>query len=317
MRLFLSSAALLLGLVLAMPARAETSDPFPTNSIKARSVIQDRLTALSITVGTALDHRPSLERLAADLGKRYSKVPALTDLKRLLIQMDVSRWSTIEPDRAPLQLYRTGERFAFARQDGVRETNPDMKAVAEQTWPADLSHGEKVALQVYSGAAASAMNRELHARGTVPPLYAQIHARMQSAFRKARPFDTPITISRGISLQPAQLTTFVNGVKAAQKDKKPYVMPGYVSTTYGPRVYSTWAGGNVHIHIKATHGLDLFPISLYPEEREVLLNHNNSYNVTGIRQEGVRWIINLEQIPPGKAAKDTRDSKEKKEDEKK
>jgi len=306
MRRFLLCAGLFLGLVLAGPAQAGKPEPFPTNSIKARLAIQDALSTTSTSLSTALESRAGLQQLATVLSKRYSEVPPLSKLKGLLVRMEGSlRWEMQDPDRAPLRVPGVGT-AAFARQD-ARDPNPDLAAVTEQTWPETLSNGEKVALQVYSGSGASMMNRALHTSGSVPPSYALVHDRLQSAFRKARPFSPPIDIARGVNLTPALIKTFIDNVKAAQKDNKPYVMPGYVSTTYGPKVLPGWASALVHVHIKAVHALDVYPVSLFPTEKEVLLNHNCSYRVTGVKQEGPRWIVNLEQLPPGKEAKKATD----------
>lgn len=293
------SVCLLLGLAWFLPAQAQSPEPFPPNTSNAKVAVQDGLTAIGSSFYDALENRGVLQRLAAELGKRYSNAPSLEEIKRLLILLDSgAQWDLLDPDRAPLKLMGN-VKVAFARQE-PRGINPDMRSVTEQTWPGTLTNGEKVAMQTYSGASAGAMNPDLHAKGWVAPRYALVHDRLQSAFRKAQPFNPPIDVARGVRLAGPQLDNFLNALRTAQKDGKPYTMPGYASTTYGTKVLPGF-DGNINLHIKARHGLDLYPISLYPEEKEVLLNHNARYHVKSITQDGAKtkWIIHLEQIPPG------------------
>jgi hypothetical protein len=90
----------------------------------------------------------------------------------------------------------------------------------------------------------------------------------------------------------------VKGVQAAHKEGKPLPMPGYISTSVGLKVLEPFHLYFVHLHIKAVHCLDVYPVSLFPGEGEVLLNHNCSYLVKEIKMEGPRWIIALDQLPP-------------------
>jgi hypothetical protein len=206
-----------------------------------------------------------------------------------------------DPDRAPLLLDLSGGRPAgFARQV-LRSTNPDLKRVQKETWPTNLTHGEKVALQAYSANHVyPILNKDLRDKGAPAPVLALIHDRLQSAFRKAQPFNPPVLVSRGLSIDNKGLNGFLKGFQDAQKDKTIYVMGGYVSCSVGPNVIF---GGNVHMHINAVHGIDMFSISLYPEEREFLINHNSRFRVTDVKMMGNVWKIYLDQLPPTDAVK--------------
>jgi hypothetical protein len=76
-----------------------------------------------------------------------------------------------------------------------------------------------------------------------------------------------------------------------------FVLKGYVSTSVTKKPVF---GGNFEFHIEACHGLDLFPVSLFPEERELLLNHNCHYYFNRLRKVGTKYIVECTQLPPRK-----------------
>jgi hypothetical protein len=302
MRQFLPQlAGLLLTVAFVLPAQAQpTLKPFPANTVEAKVVLQARLQALGQLPIDAIESRATLQKLAADLADSYSDLPTLEEIKRLLFLLAGPRvqpaLDLVDPDRAPLKLDLSGRMAGFDRQL-PRGPNPQLLRVQKQTWPPNLNHGEKIALQTYSENAFGNLNRELRSKGSVSPALALVHERLQSAFRKAQPFTPPIDVSRGIQLdgKSAVLDNFLNGLRNAQKEAKPYVIPGYSSTSVGTNVLF---GGNVHMHIKAVHGLDVYPVSLYPQEYELLLNHNARFLVKDIKMQNNLWLIYLDQLPP-------------------
>jgi hypothetical protein len=295
-------AGLVLAVVFVLPVQAQPPDkPFPANTIEAKAAIRAGLKAIGSLPFDAIESRATLQQLAVELAKNYSDVPKLEELKRLLFLVAGPgvnpALDLVDPDRAPLKLTLDGRMAGFARQL-PRGPNPDLLQVRKQTWPPDLTHGEKIALQTYSNVAFAQLNNELRTKGVVTPMFALVHERLQSAFRKAQPFDPPVVVSRGINLEnKVALPAFLKGVELAKKEGKPFVIAGYSSTTVGPNVHPSFQG-NIHLHIKAVHGLDVYPISLYPDEKEFLLNHNSTHVVKEIKMEQNRWIIQLEQIPP-------------------
>jgi hypothetical protein len=299
MRRFLTQVmGLLLLAALALPARAQSpTPPFPVSSIQAKQAVSSTLQSIGSNALAALDSPATLKKLLAELNKRYTEVPGLEDVKALVLRTlgpgAIPQFDLIDPDNAPLL------QTTFARQSAIREPNPDLGRVQEATWPPALTHGERVALQSYSGSAFGVINQSLRAGGKVPPLYARVHARLKSAFEKAPPFDPPVDVSRGAQIgDPKQLQALVSALQTAKKKGEPYVMLGYGSSTVGPKVLPGWDKGNVQMHIKATHGIDVYPVSLYPNEKEFLLPHRSTYRVTSITQQGSQWIVHLEQIPP-------------------
>jgi hypothetical protein len=302
-------ACLLLTAVFVAPAQAQPPDKaFPGSTLEAKTAVRTSLKAINRTALDALEDRAVLQQLANDLAKSYSGVPRLEDIKTLLFPL-INPWSVnpqldvADPDRAPLLLDLSARPAGFSRQV-LRGTNPDLQRVQKETWPPTLTHGEKVAIQAYSANHVfPVLNKDLRDKGVPSPMMALIHDRLQSAFRKAQPFDPPVIVSRGLRIdnKPA-LDGFLKGLQDAQKDKTVYVMPGYVSCTVGPKVLPGF-DGNINIHIKAVHGIDVLPISLYPEEREFLINHNSRYHVTEVKTEAGRWKIYLDQLPPADAVK--------------
>jgi hypothetical protein len=297
MRRFLPKVAgVLLAVVFVFPAQAQPTDkPFPSNAPEARAAVVASLKAMGQTATASIESRPALQKLAVELSKSYSDVPKLEELKQLLFFIarpgPLPSLDIVDPDRAPLIL------AGFYRQD-LRGPNPELKRVQKHTWPPDLSHGEKVALQAYTGNEVyGKMNADLRTKGTVAPFHALVHERLQAAFKKAQPFDPPVLVSRGINIDPkgGALEAFLNELRQAQKEKKPYRMSGYVSCSVGA---NTGFGGNIKMQIMAVHGLDVVPISLYPEERELLLNHHSTFLVKDVKLEGNVWKIQLDQLPP-------------------
>jgi hypothetical protein len=150
MRRFLPTVVgLLLAVVFVLPAQAQPADkPFPVNSIEARVALQARLQALGYRPSDAIESRAKLQKLAAALANSYSDTPTLEEIKHLLFLLadpkDLSApLAAMAPDQAPLKM------VAFARQL-PRGPNPELQHIQKQTWPPDLTHGEKIALQTYT-----------------------------------------------------------------------------------------------------------------------------------------------------------------------
>src|ERR1043165_3365333 len=148
MRRFLHhTCGLLLAVVFVLTTSASQpgSTPFPTNSVAAKEAIRVSLKAINATFNDALENRDMLQQLITELGKRYESVPEMEEIKRLLMLLRPAnaQLQLMDPDRTPLLL------TAFARQN-LRGPNPDLLRAQEQTWPHDLSNGEKVSMQVYT-----------------------------------------------------------------------------------------------------------------------------------------------------------------------
>jgi hypothetical protein len=205
-----------------------------------------------------------------------------------------------DPDRAPLlpiPNLRAGE---------LGPPNPDLQEVRRQTWPAELSHGEKVALQTYANEAFTVLNPALRTSGTVPASHARLHQRIQSAFMKAQPFRYRVEVVRFIQLDGPALDKFLAMIETSQRSGVPFVLKGYVSTSVG-----TAAGfdGNLEFHIRAVHGLDLMPVSLFPQEKELLLNHDSRFQTIAMRRVGKRHVIDCEQLMPSRRNAKPRDER--------
>lgn len=125
-----------------------------------------------------------------------------------------------------------------------------------------------------------------------------MHAALQRLFDAAPPFGPPpIRVYRGVEVSSKVKSQIVAAAKKAQKSGGEFAMPGYISTATGESF-----PGNVQFEIRAVHGIDTMPYSHFPEERELLLNHNSRFRVKAIEKgdadQGVDVIIHLEQLPP-------------------
>jgi hypothetical protein len=205
-----------------------------------------------------------------------------------------------DPDHAPLLP------IPNVHPGQVGAPNPDLQEMRRQTWPADLCHGEKVALQAYANDAFAVLNQALRTSGTVPASHAKLHERIQSAFQKAQPFRHRVLVVRFIQLDGKVLNQFLDMVETSQKNDIPFVLEGYVSTSVGA---AAGFNGNVQMRIRAVHGLDLMPVSLFPMEKEMLLNHHSSFQPTSIRRVGKQHIIECEQVMPSHRSFKPRDER--------
>jgi hypothetical protein len=279
-------------LVLSAAAQPETKSFPAPNSLAAKKAIQTGLNVIGSNVNDALNNLPRLKQLAGELAKQYNPAPTLEEVKQGLLAMDqvgAPLLQVQDPDNAPLL------QTFFARQNQLREPNPSLKEIREQTWPPTLNHGERVALQAYSQNAFGSLNQELRTTGKPSKANAKLHERLQSAFGKAKPFHPPIKIARGAKLAGKTLTDFLNEVNTAQKNNSTFTMKGYLSCTVGDKVLAGF-DGNINAHIHAVLGLDLLPVSLFPQENEFVLNHNSKFKVIQFKHIGTKYILECEQV---------------------
>ncbi len=283
---------LLCGFFLVAEGPKPANKPFPVlKSAAAQEAIHEGLKAIGSTLLDVPSDPAKLKQLGGELSKHFDKVPSTEQLKAKLLLMigereeKAAKFQISDPDKAKLE------------REGTKP-NPVLKHVQEQTWPASLTHGEKVALQAYTKQAYTELNEGLRTKGTVPAEFEKVHVRLQSAFQKARPFSPPIKVVRGMNLQGEPLKDFLGLAAAAHRLNCSMRISGYISTAVGDEVDGAFKG-NVELRIKAVHGLDALPVTPFPSEREFLLNHNTFFKVTGFKKAGNNYIIECEQQPPG------------------
>lgn len=163
----------------------------------------------------------------------------------------------------------------------------------------DLTMAEKVAAQVYTSGVFREINKPLWEQKEPAGKFAGTHKQLQSAFDKLKDFPKPVKVYRGLRLEQAQLKAFVDKFRDGQKGSEAVVLPGYQSTSTGGLVSSFT--GNVEMEIEAKRGLDLKPVTHYPHENELLLDHNSFFEVSGVEEVpqpsgNPRWRIKLRQL---------------------
>lgn len=159
-----------------------------------------------------------------------------------------------------------------------------------------LTPAEKNAAQKYTSTTYKDLNDSLRADGTPPADLVDTHHHLQAAFAKVQPFPSPVDVTRGMSLDDASLRSFLDSMKQSMGDGVPVSQKGYISTAVGNKTDPNFHG-NVTMRIKATQGIDLKPYTNYPHVSELLLNHDSKFKVTGMKQVGGVWEIEMEQIP--------------------
>ncbi len=176
-----------------------------------------------------------------------------------------------------------------------KRANP---ALPEQARP-ETTRREAKAVQEYTSASHEVINSLLR-EGKLP--YANLiktHEALQSLFDKAKPFEKPVTVYRGMNLRLADTEKFLGMVKEALESGKEIRFGGYLSTTTSPRIASNFGSG-VRLEIEADKGIDCKSFSLAKQEDELLLNDGTHFAVESMtpgqdahgRQT---WLIKLKQ----------------------
>lgn len=164
-----------------------------------------------------------------------------------------------------------------------------------------LSQDEIVAAQKWTSSAYIPWARGLREVGSPPPQFAKEHADLQSAFSKAKVFNTPVAVERHLNVNPTELSAFVAAAQASLANGTAITYPSYQASSTDP-VPANFHG-NIEMRINAVHGLDMGPHHHHPHVKELLLNHNSQFQVTSIQQVGGRWIVGYDQLPPAAAPK--------------
>lgn len=158
-----------------------------------------------------------------------------------------------------------------------------------------LTRAEAEAAEGYSFSHYRELNKALRDGRTPKGELGPVHEGLRTAFAKAKPFDQPVKVRRGMQLTNDEGQKFIDALKAGQAQDGAARLPGYTSTTTKPKGFE----GNIQLTIHATHGLDLKPYSELANEDELLLDHNSAFRVKKITDTADGWHVELEQIPPG------------------
>jgi hypothetical protein len=181
---------------------------------------------------------------------------------------------------------------------GKQQPNPDLEAVREQVTPPNLTQGEKVAQQVYTFGGDGPINGALRKGEPVPEHLQAVHEKLESAFAKAPILKQPVSVLRGMDLPPEHLASFLHAALASKETGEPLAMAGYTSTATGAKMAPGFKG-NIEVRIAAVHGLDMMPVSHFPQERELLLGNNSQFRVAKVEKTSKgKYIIHMEQVPP-------------------
>lgn len=160
-----------------------------------------------------------------------------------------------------------------------------------------LGAHEASALTDYSKGGYVTLNRSLRSGGALGPADAARHQAIEAAMSRAAPLAEPVTVYRGLDLEPAAAQKFIAQAQAAQKGKQLMRLGGYTSTTSEPGQKFV---GSIKFEIAARHGLDLQPYSANPREAEMLLPQAADFRVKSVKpgSGGRGWVVKIEQVLP-------------------
>jgi hypothetical protein len=179
----------------------------------------------------------------------------------------------------------------------VAHANPLLPDAA-RAYLRHVTPAEKEALTQFSGGNAFRINAALREGQAPPGRLAQVHAAVQSVFAKQPPLGGPVTVHRGLSIGGGKAQALVDALKASAASGKPWKDPGYVSTTTNE---ADVKGAPVEMTIRATHGLDMRPVSHSKGEDEFLIDAGSRFKVHRLTDlGGGRWHVEMEQVGGGR-----------------
>lgn len=198
----------------------------------------------------------------------------------------------------------------------------DDPEIGEGAYPSTLTREEAEALETYTSKHYSLLNRNLRAgtldQDTTDPQEEdierrtsglskeqrrQLHGQLQQAFEKTKPLENPITVHRGLHLEPEQLESFLQKVNKAKEQGKTIAHDGYISTSRKERkakdfAYHVGTGDPVILEIEASQGIYVPSVlnrsKLASEgkmlakdntEHEFLMNHGSEFEVLGVEKK--------------------------------
>ncbi len=161
-----------------------------------------------------------------------------------------------------------------------------------------LGENEKAAIQSYTGTTYRLLNGKLRQDGKPSPKLKAIDRDLDAAFRKAKPLDKPLSLTRAVTLDPAATTAFIGALQGAQASGSAWKDGGYMSTTTNASPPGKGTN-NIEMRIKATHGLDAKPYSHCPQANEVILHKDSGFKVSSVKQDSFgKWVVEMEQELP-------------------
>jgi hypothetical protein len=110
-----------------------------------------------------------------------------------------------------------------------------------------------------------------------------VHDELQDAFSHVQPFSGPLTVYRGITdMEPEEVLQYERTMRRAQNSDRIIHIPAYQSTSVGGFVSDEYYP--VRLTITVRQGLNVIRLSGH-NEREVLLNHNEAFEVQSVSWE--------------------------------
>lgn len=218
---------------------------------------------------------------------------AAVEAKRLQLPPPLADALAAELEARRLSAEETAMQKLMARAVGSGEAR-DLIDTAKVRIEPRLTVAEKAAILLYTGNSYKKMNRALRevaiGRGSMKDPF----------FLIAR------VIDRALAKLPKHEGLVVRGVKRMPKGYAPRLeslnpgdviaFRGFTSTSLKQE---TAFSGPVQFRIQSRSGRRIAHISTVPSELEVLLGRGLQFRVTGRTFDGLRLIIDLEELPPG------------------
>jgi hypothetical protein len=213
--------------------------------------------------------------------------------KRLQLPEPLAEALAVEIEAGRLAAEERAMEVLIARAIGDVFAQSVMAVAREKTDPR-LTVAEKAAIVLYTGNSYKAMNRALRevaiGRGSLQDPFFKIARVIDRAMVKLPKVAGPIV--RGLKRMP-------RGYGPRLEALTPGDVVAFRGFTSGSRIEVAAFSGPVQFRIVARTGRAIDHLSLHPQEMEVLLGRGLQFRVTGRTFDGLRLIIDLEELPPG------------------
>ncbi len=207
-------------------------------------------------------------------------------------QLAKERAKALQPAAAPVPPGLKGMQGAkvfYTNRDGIDWAKQQWGTVSHRLTPQ-----QRAALEYYTGSGYVSLNRGLRTDPSKLLPTEKHHVRELDAVLQLKPIPEDVIVWRGVdndTIQHRGPRTLVG---------KTITDAGYLSTSVGATL--GFASKPIYLRIRAPAGTPAYFVYLnssFPSERELLLGRSQHLYVHSVKQQGGRWIMDVEIVPPG------------------
>lgn len=166
-----------------------------------------------------------------------------------------------------------------------------------ETIRTDLTPNERTVVDYWSAVGYERANMFARGQEAMTPEAQRFINVLSGAIRKTKPMSEPILVKRGMGMTPEDAASFIASVESAMQSGGMMRLPGFTSTTTGmAEGRDTFSQLPVQMNIGVRQGMSIEPFTKVKGENEILLDHNSTFRIRGVRKQGKQYIIDMEQV---------------------